>query len=308
MDEPRPEDLPMEDPRLRDPRYQARLRQGLQYQDPFRPDPPPAGAPPQHDQPDPGRHAQQAAPQSAPQAAPDPQARWHDPHGGTYHPAYDPGYSALDQAVDVPHRPSPGPGYLPVDPVSRGYQDPHGPQPAHGWAPPGAPPATPMPQAPPRMPRNVHPQAEHDDVSRLPPWLRRTAALVSAGAASAAATGRAGIAGLRARRSEKARERARLEAARAADAVDSGIDAQGPGSPANSGMRPTRQPGQKLTAKERRWQRRRRRHVAEEIAGWILVPIILIALYFALIGGLALFGLTLEDLMDALRTIRAQFS
>lgn len=304
----------MEDPRLRDPRYQARLRQGLlyqeglQYQDPFRPDPPPAEAPPQHGQPDPGMPAQQAAPQSAPQAAPDPQARWHDPHGGTYHPAYDPGYSALDQAVDVPHRPSPGPGYLPVDPVSRGYQDPRGPQPAHGWAQPGAPPAAPMPQAPPRMPRNMHKQAAHDDDSRLPPWLRRTAALVSAGAASAVATGHAGIARLRARRSEKARERARLEAARAADAVDSGPYPQESGNPANPEMRPARQPGQKLTAKERRWQRRRRRHVVEEIAGWILVPIILIALYYALIGGLALFGLTLDDLMDALRTVRAQFS
>ncbi|WP_074446554.1 hypothetical protein [Saliniramus fredricksonii] len=304
MDDPRPEDLPMEDPRLRDPRYQARLRQGLQYEDP-----PSAGAPSQPgQQPDPGMHPQQAAPQSAPQAAPDPQARWHDPHGGTYHPAYDPGYSALDQAIDVPHRPSPGPGYLPVDPVSRAYQDPRGPQPAHGWAQPGAPPAAPMPQAPPRMPRNMHSQAEHDDDSRLPPWLRRMAVLVSTGAASAAAAGRAGIDGLRARRSEKARERARLEAARAADAVDSDINPQGSENPANPEMRPTRQPGQKLTAKERRWQRRRRRYVVEEIAGWILVPIILIALYYALIGGLALFGLTLNDLMDALRTAYAQFS
>jgi len=134
------------------------------------------------------------------------------------------------------------------------------------------------------------------------------AVLVSTGAASAAAAGRAGIDGLRARRSEKARERARLEAARAADAVDSDINPQGSENPANPEMRPTRQPGQKLTAKERRWQRRRRRYVVEEIAGWILVPIILIALYYALIGGLALFGLTLNDLMDALRTAYAQFS
>ena len=130
--------------------------------------------------------------------------------------------------------------------------------------------------------------------------------LVSTGAASAAAAGARGELTDCARVGrKKARERARLEAARAADAVDSDINPQGSENPANPEMRPTRQPGQKLTAKERRWQRRRRRYVVEEIAGWILVPIILIALYYALIGGLALFGLTLNDLMDALRTAYA---
>ena len=322
VDDPRRQDLYAQNPYAQDPRHQA-SRSAADPRMHAQPAPQPAP------QPQPRMQPQQAAPQSAPRAAPDPQARWHDPHGGTHHPAYDPGYSALDQAVDVPHRPSPGPGYLPVDPVSRGYQDPRGPQPAHGWAQDGwaqggsmqggsmqsgAPPSAPMPQAPPRMPRNMHPQADHDDDSRLPPWLRRTAAVITAGAAAAAVTARGGIATLRARRAEKARLRAREEAARAADALDAdpsanpsvaGSYVQKPGSP---GMRAPRQPGQKLTAKEKRWQRRRRRHVVEEIIGWILVPIILIALYFALIGGLALFGLTLDDLMDGLRMVRAQFS
>lgn len=290
-DYPQPDDLPVEDPRLRDPRYRARLQHGLRSQHPV--------------QPDPGMHPQKAAPQSAPDTASDTQARWQDPHGGTHHPAYEPGYSALDQAVDAPHRPSPGPGYLPVDPVSRGYPDPRGPQPAHGWAEPGIGSADSMPQVPPRMPRNMQSRADHGGDSGMPPWLRRTVATVSAGAASAATLVRTGINGLRARRAEKAHERARAEAARAADAVDAGAYTQESENPA---FRPSRQPGQRLTAKERRWQRRRRRHVVEEIAGWILVPIILIALYYALIGGLTLFGLTLNDLMDALQTIRAQFS
>jgi hypothetical protein len=331
VDDPRLQDLYAPNPYAQDPRHQAPRRQEPQMQVPPRPDPAPrSGADPRvhaqpAPQPQPRMQPQQAAPQSAPRAAPDPQARWHDPHGGTHHPAYDPGYSALDQAVDVPHRPSPGPGYLPVDPVSRGYQEPRGPQPAHGWAQDGwtqggsmqggsmqsaAPPTAPMPQAPPRMPRNMYPQADHDDDSRLPPWLRRTAAVITAGASAAAVAARGGIATLRARRAEKARLRAREEAARAADALDADPSVAGRyvQEPERPGMRAPRQPGQKLSAKEKRWQRRRRRHVVEEIIGWILVPIILIALYFALIGGLALFGLSLDDLMDGLRMVRAQFS
>ena len=344
LQDPRLQDPRLQDPRLQDPRYRAQQRQepappqapgyGGYAPAPQQPQPQPRQAPPH-----PPMHPQQAAAQSAPRAAPDPQARWHDPHGGTHHPAYDPGYSALDQAVDVPHRPSPGPDYLPVDPVSRGYQDPRGPQPAHGWseapAAPGRvdaqpqyaqPPqygqapqyaqphqAPPMPQAPPRMPRAPQSQADFDDDSRLtsslPPWLRGAAATLVAGAGAAMAAASTGIASLRARRAEKqalqARERARDEAARAADALDAADYVQEPGKP---GKRAPRQPGQKLTAKEKRWQRRRRRHVVEEIIGWIVVPIILVALYFALIGGLALFGLTLDDLMDGLRMIRAQFS
>ena len=65
---------------------------------------------------------------------------------------------------------------------------------------------------------------------------------------------------------------------------------------------------QRLTAKERRWERRRRRHFYEEILGWILVPTILVSLYFAGLWVIGLLGMTPEDLMDGIRTIRAQFS
>jgi hypothetical protein len=52
-----------------------------------------------------------------------------------------------------------------------------------------------------------------------------------------------------------------------------------------------------LTPKEERWRRRKRRYLMEEILGWILVPIILVGLYFAAVWGLSLFGLTLDDVV-----------
>ncbi|MGP9821264.1 hypothetical protein ACTZWW_14710 [Salinarimonas sp. NSM] len=55
------------------------------------------------------------------------------------------------------------------------------------------------------------------------------------------------------------------------------------------------------TAKEQRWERRRRRHVFEEVLGWLLVPVILVALYWAVIWGLSLFGLTLDDVVEGMR-------
>lgn len=58
-----------------------------------------------------------------------------------------------------------------------------------------------------------------------------------------------------------------------------------------------------LTERERRWQRRRRRFFMEEILGWILVPIILIALYFGATGLLTAFGYTIDDVIEAFRTL-----
>jgi hypothetical protein len=64
---------------------------------------------------------------------------------------------------------------------------------------------------------------------------------------------------------------------------------------------------QALTAKERRWERRRKRYVAEEILGWILVPIILVSLYFLALWILDLFGTTPETLIEGIQTIWHQF-
>ena len=47
-------------------------------------------------------------------------------------------------------------------------------------------------------------------------------------------------------------------------------------------LEPTPTPqAQKLTWREKRWERRRKRRMFEEVLGWILVPVILIALYWA---------------------------
>lgn len=53
-----------------------------------------------------------------------------------------------------------------------------------------------------------------------------------------------------------------------------------------------------LTEKERRWQRRRRRIIFEEVLGWILVPIILIGGYKLVEGGLALMGIDMAALAE----------
>jgi hypothetical protein len=76
---------------------------------------------------------------------------------------------------------------------------------------------------------------------------------------------------------------------------------------ASGATRMPRQAKQPLTEKERRWERRRRRHLYEEILGWILVPTILVALYFAGMWLLDLFGTTPEALIDGMKTIWAQF-
>lgn len=63
----------------------------------------------------------------------------------------------------------------------------------------------------------------------------------------------------------------------------------------------------RLTEKERRWERRRKRYLFEEILGWILVPVILVALYFAAIWVLELFGTTPDALIEGVKTIWTQF-
>ena len=49
-------------------------------------------------------------------------------------------------------------------------------------------------------------------------------------------------------------------------------------------------PPRRLTGRERRWQRRRRRRAFEELLGWVLVPIILVVGYWAIKGSLNALG------------------
>lgn len=64
---------------------------------------------------------------------------------------------------------------------------------------------------------------------------------------------------------------------------------------------------QALTAKERRWERRRKRYFYEEILGWILVPIIIVAIYFFALWVLELSGISPDVLVEGIQTIWSQF-
>ncbi len=63
----------------------------------------------------------------------------------------------------------------------------------------------------------------------------------------------------------------------------------------------------KVTARDRRYVRRRRRVWFEELLGWIFVPLILIGLYYAALGVLMLMGTTPETIINGLKAIRGHF-
>ncbi len=55
--------------------------------------------------------------------------------------------------------------------------------------------------------------------------------------------------------------------------------------------------------REKRWERRRRRIWFEEILGWILVPVIVVALYWSLQSTLAFFGTTPEAVIGGIKAL-----
>jgi hypothetical protein len=63
------------------------------------------------------------------------------------------------------------------------------------------------------------------------------------------------------------------------------------------------QPVQKLTWREKRWRRRRRRRMFEEILGWILVPVICVALYWGVRAGLNAAGTSPSAVIQAIKTL-----
>lgn len=58
----------------------------------------------------------------------------------------------------------------------------------------------------------------------------------------------------------------------------------------------------KKTWREKRWERRRRRRFTEEVLGWILVPLILLAVYWAGTAALAALGTDLTSLIQGIKT------
>ncbi len=64
-------------------------------------------------------------------------------------------------------------------------------------------------------------------------------------------------------------------------------------------------PARRKSWREQRWERRRRRHIFEEILGWILVPLIVIACYRAVDGALGALGTSPAALIQGIQTIIA---
>ena len=62
-------------------------------------------------------------------------------------------------------------------------------------------------------------------------------------------------------------------------------------------------PARKLSWREKRWQRRRRRRLFEEILGWILVPVICVALYWGVRAGLNASGTSPSAVIQAIKTL-----
>ena len=69
-------------------------------------------------------------------------------------------------------------------------------------------------------------------------------------------------------------------------------------------LEPTPTPqAQKLTWREKRWERRRKRRMFEEVLGWILVPIILVACYWAVKAGLNAAGTSPSAIIAGVRQL-----
>ena len=62
-------------------------------------------------------------------------------------------------------------------------------------------------------------------------------------------------------------------------------------------------PAYKKSWREKRWERRRRRRLAEEALGWVLVPLILIGVFWAVKAGLNVLGTSPTALIQGVKTV-----
>ena len=60
---------------------------------------------------------------------------------------------------------------------------------------------------------------------------------------------------------------------------------------------------QALTWREKRWERRRRRRLAEEALGWVLVPVILIGGYWLVTALLGALGTSPSAIIDGVQSV-----
>jgi hypothetical protein len=61
--------------------------------------------------------------------------------------------------------------------------------------------------------------------------------------------------------------------------------------------------GQRLTWREQRWERRRRRRVVEEALGWLLVPVILVGGYWLVTAVLGALGTSPGAIIDGIQAV-----
>jgi hypothetical protein len=60
---------------------------------------------------------------------------------------------------------------------------------------------------------------------------------------------------------------------------------------------------QRLTWREKRWERRRRRRVFEEVLGWLLVPLILVGGYWLVSAVLGALGTSPGAIIDGIQAV-----
>jgi hypothetical protein len=65
-------------------------------------------------------------------------------------------------------------------------------------------------------------------------------------------------------------------------------------------------PVYKKTWREKRWERRRRRRAAEEVLGWVLVPLMVIGLFWGVKSGLGALGTSPTALIQGVKTVMGQ--
>jgi len=64
-------------------------------------------------------------------------------------------------------------------------------------------------------------------------------------------------------------------------------------------------PERKLTWREKRWERRRRRRLAEEVTGWLLVPVIVFGTYWIVNTILEGLGTSLPAIVHGVQSVIA---
>ena len=81
------------------------------------------------------------------------------------------------------------------------------------------------------------------------------------------------------------------------------MSAELPSAPVEPGAVPAAP--ERLTWREKRWERRRRRRIAEEVLGWVLVPLIVMAAYGFLKLILGALGTSPGALLNGINTFLA---